>query len=332
MSRCEIVPVRASDEEALRSYWEVQRTAHRHDREFAVVPPLAHLRHALREPSPYHRRELFLAVVDARPVGTAQLGLSDRDNSHLGDLEVAVLPAHRRRGIGTALYQEGLRRLAAQGRTTAVGEAHDTLDGRNAPGPAFGRAMGCAVVHAEDHLVLRLPVPPGERDRLDRLVGGEQYEVLVWGDRCPGEYVDAYCAMLTRMETDVPLGEVDYRPVEWDLARLREYEERTSHAYRRIVAAARRTDGVFGGYSVLFLPHDDSDVLQDDTLIMPAHRGRRLGLRLKLATLEVVLRDHPERRMLHTWTAPDNGAMHHTNTTMGYRPVERLLEMQRAVT
>ena len=94
-------------------------------------------------------------------------------------------------------------------------------------------------------------------------------------------------------------------------------------------AARRRSDGSLCGYSLVFLPHDSGQALQDDTLVMPAHRGQRLGQRLKLATLGVIRDDHPERTSLHTWTDPDNHAMYRTNLGFGYTPVERMREVQR---
>ena len=97
-----------------------------------------------------------------------------------------------------------------------------------------------------------------------------------------------------------------------------------------MVAAARRTsDGTFGGYSLIFVPHGTGEVLQDDTLVMPDHRGHPRGIALKLATLEIVRRDHADRSSLHTWTAPDNHAMDGTNQRFGYRAVEVMHEMQR---
>ena len=63
--------------------------------------------------------------------------------------------------------------------------------------------------------------------------------------------------------------------------------------------------------------------------MMPEHRGHRLGTLLKCATLEIAQREHPERVAIHTDTAVDNHAMQATNRHFGYRPVERLLEMQR---
>ena len=68
---------------------------------------------------------------------------------------------------------------------------------------------------------------------------------------------------------------------------------------------------------------------QDDTLVMPAHRGHRLGLLMKLATLDVIAREHPERLLLHTHTNPANVAMMRTDADVGFRVVERMHEMQR---
>ena len=74
---------------------------------------------------------------------------------------------------------------------------------------------------------------------------------------------------------------------------------------------------------------DPGKVFQDDTLVLPRHRGHRLGLALKVANLRAVQRAHPDRRVLHTWNAEENGPMVAVNNAMGFRPVERLGEYQR---
>jgi GNAT superfamily N-acetyltransferase len=136
--------------------------------------------------------------------------------------------------------------------------------------------------------------------------------------------------MQTRMSADVPIGEIDYEPVVVDEERVRAREGRVFRSFDGITAVARRrSDGVFGGYTQLFLPHGTDDVYQDDTLVMPDHRGHRLGTMLKLATLEILQRDNPDRTAIHTDTAVDNHAMQATNRDFGYRPVERMYEMQR---
>ncbi len=70
---------------------------------------------------------------------------------------------------------------------------------------------------------------------------------------------------------------------------MRAGEKRALRSFDAITAVVRRrSDQVFAGYSQLFLPHGTDYALQDDTLVMPEHRGSRLGTRLKLATLGVL--------------------------------------------
>jgi GNAT superfamily N-acetyltransferase len=111
-----------------------------------------------------------------------------------------------------------------------------------------------------------------------------------------------------------------------DDARLASSEERLMRSYDvRVAAARRRADGVFGGYSLLFVPHGADYGWQDDTLVMPDHRGHRLGAALKAHNYA----DLPgDVRVVHTWTDPDNTAMHHTNTALGFRVVERMAEVE----
>jgi len=302
----------------------------------AVLRSFEALRNTARVPNhPYYQRTLLVALDgQERVVGTCELGGSTADNRHLADLEVTVRPDHRRAGIGRALHDEAVRRIRADGRTSICGEVH--VDARvpdeASPAYAFASALGFEQVHHEDHLVLRLPVPGEHLAALrasvaDRAPG---YDVVTWGNRCPDEYVDGYCEMRTQMSNDVPVGEVDYHPIVIDEERVRTEEERASRSYELVVAAARRaSDGVFGGYSVLYLPRGEADVIQDDTLVMPEHRGQRLGTVLKLATLDVVQRDHRDRVAIHTWTDPKNDAMYRTNLGFGFTAAERMYEMQR---
>jgi GNAT superfamily N-acetyltransferase len=317
----EIREVDVHDDATTRAFHDVEQAAARHDRPHALLRTYDALLSSWRNPSDYHRPRPLVAVVDGEVVGIADLGFSLQDNTHLADLEISVLPTYRRRGIGRALHEEATRLRVAEGRTSACGEAY-AVPGAESPGVAFATAMGYRSVHVEDHLLLHLPATPPEVDPAG-------YEIVTWRGRCPDEHVEAYCAMRTRMNHDVPVGGLDIEPVEMTVERLRTGEERTGRSYDSVVAAARRTDdGVFGGYSLTYLPHGTDHAIQDDTLVMPEHRGRHLGAALKAATLAIVQAEHPGRVAIHTWTDPDNHAMYRTNTRFGYRPVERLHEMQ----
>jgi GNAT superfamily N-acetyltransferase len=328
-----IVEVDPRDEAGLRGYWEAEQAAMRADRPDALLRTWPTLRNTMRGVNPYYRRTLLVAMDGDVVVGSAEIGGSTEDNQHLADLEIGVLPGHRRSGIGRALHDEAVRRARADGRSTVCGEVHiaGAVADDDSPAYAFATGLGFASVHREHHLVLRLPVAAGRLDELrasvsDRASG---YEVVAWRDRCPDEYVAGFCAMKTQMSNDVPIGEVDYQPIVYDEARLRTSEERTGRSHTQLVAAARRADGTFGGYTQMYLPHGEREVIQDDTLVMPEHRGHRLGTVLKLATLDRLLADHADRESVHTWTDPENHAMYRTNLGFGYEVAERMHEMQR---
>ncbi len=68
--------------------------------------------------------------------------------------------------------------------------------------------------------------------------------------------------------------------------------------------------------------------LQGGTLVIPGHRGRRLGLSLKLANLRAVRERFPDCRYVFTTVAGVNDPMNSVNELLGFRDVERALEMQ----
>lgn len=329
-----IVEIDPGDEARLRAFFDTEQAAIRHDRPDAVIRTWPALLALAQIPSPYYRRTFLAAVDDGETVGVADLGGSVGDNEHVAEVEINVRADHRRRGVGRALWEEADRRRRADGRTSVSGEV--CLPVGVTPGTsaayAFADALGFSTVHREDQLVLRLPVDEDYVAAVSAAVEGRatSYEIVTWRNRCPDDHVAAFCEMKTTMSNDVPVGELDYQPIVYDEGRLRTQEQRAARSFDQLIAAARdpRT-GNLVGYSQLYLPHGEDYVIQDDTLVMPDHRGHRLGTALKLATLEILLRDHPERSRIHTWTDPENLAMYRTNTALGFRVAERMHEMQR---
>jgi GNAT superfamily N-acetyltransferase len=325
----EIVEVDPHELTALQRYWDVEQAAQRHDRPWAMPRTfdtlvMVGVKQAYYDHVLLAAVEGDTAVEGGTVVGTADIGLSLVDNQHLAEVEINVRPDRRREGIGRALLTEVSERCRVLQRTTLLGEAHVPAGSGlgSSPGTAFALAAGFADVHVEDHLVLELPAtPPGAAE-----VAG--YRVLTWGTHTPEEHLEQYCAMRTQMSIDVPSGDIDAEPIVFDAERLRTSEARTERLYERVTAVVQADDGSFAGYTLVFLPRGTTGCLQDDTFVMSGHRGHRLGTAMKLATLEVIRRDHPERTALHTWTAIDNAAMQRTNNDFGYRAVERTHELQ----
>jgi GNAT superfamily N-acetyltransferase len=264
---------------------------------------------------------VWLEAVDgSEVVGVAELELPLQENLDLAWCEVDVDTEHRRRGVGRALWQACAERAASAGRTR-MGAEVNVVPGGSTASMDFAVAMGAVEKHREDHLLVDLPVPVASMH--------PSYELVTWRDRCPDEHRAAYLAMRNQMNADVPVGDLDLEPEVLDDDRLAASEARLARAYDvRVVAARRREDGVFAGYSLLLVPHGAHYGWQDDTLVMPEHRGHRLGAALKSANYAGL----PDGiRSVHTWTAPTNIAMYRTNTDLGFRVVEHMFEVEAGI-
>jgi hypothetical protein len=67
---------------------------------------------------------------------------------------------------------------------------------------------------------------------------------------------------------------------------------------------------------------------QGGTLVLSEHRGRRLGMAVKVANLRAFQSEFAKVRVVHSWNAEANGPMVAINDMLGFRPVEYLVEMQ----
>ncbi len=310
----------ASDPAARRAWYDVMDRSARADRPHALLEAFDAFELTVTEPGKHARRVRLEARDGDTLLGVAELELPLTENLDVGWCEVNVLPEHRRRGAGRLLWQEVVDRARAAGRTRVGGEVSVAVVAGGA-GLAYAAAMGAVEKHREDHLLLDLPPAPAVSADVD-----PAYDVVTWRGRCPDEHRGAYLAMRNQMNTDVPDGDLDLEPAVLDDARLASSEERLMRSYDvRVAAARRRSDGAFGGYSLLFVPHGADFAWQDDTLVMPEHRGHRLGAALKAVNYAGL---PASIGLVHTWTAPSNTAMHHTNVALGFRVVEHMHEVE----
>ncbi|MDQ3416553.1 MAG: GNAT family N-acetyltransferase, partial [Actinomycetota bacterium] len=117
----------------------------------------------------------------------------------------------------------------------------------------------------------------------------------------------AYCALKEAMIAEVPLGDLQFEPECWDEQRLREAEAEliAMGRTRLVVAAATGAGSIVAHNEVLHAAHDPGRLYNWDTLVLPGHRGHRLGLSMKVANLRRVQRLHPHGRV-HTDNAAQN--------------------------
>jgi GNAT superfamily N-acetyltransferase len=258
------------------------------------------------------------AVVDGAVAGALRLILPLRDNGTVAILDLAVHPAHRRRGLGRALLTEGLALAAAHGRTDAIADVDEP--GPDTPGRAFALRSGwtCDLLETRRDLVL-----PVDEERLAALEAdaGAGYDVVTWRDRTPDDLLEDRALLARRMTTDAPQGDLPVEEEDWDGARMREHEAVSLARGRTVLSAGAVRDGRLVAYTDLQIPLAQPERAQQaGTLVLREHRGHRLGARMKVAVLRQVAADFPAVRRISTYNSEGNRPMVAVNEALGFRP------------
>lgn len=336
-----IRPVDVSSDDDIARFHTVDVAASRHGRRYATCRPLAELRAAFRARSTSMRRVLLAADDDNRFVGAARIELPLMDNAALGEVDLMVHPETRRLGVGTALAARVRTELERAGRSLVSAwvpgdqlRPDGTCSSSADLGGGFARRWGLTLRNTDVHRVLELPVDESDLDRLATAAAASHagYRIVAFTGACPDEYVDAYCRLKTAMIIEAPMGEVEMEPERWDEARLREEEAELADMRRtRFSAFALTPAGEVAGFNeLLHAAHDVGNAYNWDTLVVPAHRGHRLGMALKVANLRRLQAACPDARRVHTHNAAQNAPMVAVNDAVGFFPVEKVGEWQGA--
>ncbi|MGP5035170.1 GNAT family N-acetyltransferase [Brachybacterium alimentarium] len=293
--------------------------------------------------SPYYRSRRWVAVAEPFEggeviVGSAAVFLAQEENLETIGAHAAVHPDFRGHGIGTALVEEALiPAIRATGRALveSYGEipASGDPDDPTLPVHRLARRLG---IERRNLAVCRvLPLPLEEslltslQDEAEERVGDHRVEV--WFDEVPEEHLADYGTLLRQIELDEPDEDVEHEPAEYTPERIRANERRRRDAGKQaIIAVAIAPDGSFVGNSEVHLQKEPGTTLafQENTLVMPEHRGRRLGLALKVATHRLLRERAPGLRAVVTWNSHVNPWMIGINEKLGYEIAYRELALQ----
>lgn len=326
----EITP---EDPSALHAWWEVGAAASA-ERPFPAWASWEVSRVTWAQARTDLDQVFLLAEVDGRTVGAGRTVHFLADNTHLADLEVYVAPAERRRGVGRALLAELEARAAAAGRTTFLMTVATPVD-RDAAGVPFAAALGYPVASREETKLVDLG-DTGRWAALDAEVEARlgDYRIEVFEDVTPDHWVDGVCAMLRAFIGEIPAGDLDVEAGNWTPGRLREHEARLRDTDRAwVVGVAVAPDGSLCGFTEVGVTRQDPRLGRiGGTLVLPGHRGHALGLGMKLASHRRVRGLFPGCESIETTNADVNAWMNTINERMGYRVVERVLDVQKKVT
>ncbi|MBC9957017.1 GNAT family N-acetyltransferase [Yimella sp. cx-51] len=151
-------------------------------------------------------------------------------------------------------------------------------------------------------------------------------EMVSWAGFTPEQFLPPLARLTTQMNQDVPTGQLSRAAVAVDVDRLLNNPQRMHDQGWVSVMSLALADGEPVGYTELLVSRGVPEfVLQEDTLVLPEHRGRRLGMRLKYAKLRRLMSLPHElvgqRRWFQTYTAQSNLPMQRANgSSDSWRP------------
>jgi GNAT superfamily N-acetyltransferase len=258
---------------------------------------------------------------DGTVVGSAGLVLPQHDNLTMANLIAVVHPEHRRRGLGSELVDLLEAAALERGRTLFLAETQWPVGARDESGEDFAAGRGYAGAQTVLRSTLTLPAEDARLGAALAGDGSDGYVTRTFWDGIPQEWLDGRAELSRRMSTEVPLGDLQLEEESWDADRVAAEYARMAAMGRRVVDtfAVEEASGALVGFTQVQVPRDDPAVaFQQDTLVLPEHRGHGLGLRMKAATARALEQGSPATSAIRTWNADDNTAMLAVNDALGF--------------
>ena len=250
---------------------------------------------------------------------------------------VFVHPDHRRRGHGSRMLEQLVTVARGHGRTLLNAEANwpydGAVDGSGTAPVEFLRRHGFTFGIGDVMRTMDLPVDEAVLERLaaEAAPYHAAYTLRSFVGRVPEELEEGWAALVSRLDVEAPVGQMEREAESADIAELRRKQDVIEAQGRtKFNTVALDASGAVVAYTDLAISrHDPENAFQWGTLVDPAHRGHRLGLAVKVANLRLFQSRPQSATRLRTWNAESNTHMVAVNEALGFRPAERLGEFQK---
>ena len=229
----------------------------------------------------------------------------------------SVHPDQQGRGLGRALLEAQVEQTHTNGRTLLL-----TFTMRDTPAQKllleYGFEIGQAT--AQRRLMpkdIDYSVIQGLADEAGK--HASDYEMVRLDGAAPEELLPELVSLFESIN-DAPLDDIDLTPDAFPVERIRRYEAamaaRGQRVYRMMVR--HKPSGDWAGHTILCVDTLRPGVaMQEDTTVVDAHRGHRLGMWLKASMLLWMHEEQPDLATIDTWNAESNDHMIAVNERLG---------------
>lgn len=299
---------------------------------------------------PYEWYVVLVARNAGAIVGRAGIAMPLDDNTELAHVTLDVLPSAAGAGLGRKLLEAAELFVKGENRKVVMVEtnhpaaalvagASDLILATHGSGALplssrearFAYSAGYDLELVEQFSACALPLPAGVAAELVGKAAARHepaYAVHQWMDSCPEKWAQDF----VRLEQDLSGRDDSAKDQDqdrgnaqgngqWDVARLREAEELSARTGRHTLVSAAEclaTGTLVGFTSISILGHRNDVAFQDDTIVEMAHKGKDVGLQIKVANMEMLMREFPQTRAIYTWNAPENSATLSVNGQLGF--------------
>ena len=238
-------------------------------------------------------------------------------SSHIGQIQVAVVPSYRRKNIAAYILKHIVEKARNLGKDTV------RADTDNPTGLGFCKYLKGERIHREVQHRLYLEDVDWHltKDWLRKGRARSRLTTMEFFQDCPEKDIDEFCRIYTEIINQRPVGDIQEDLITTPESRRIEERSFKKRGIEWNTMIGREHDGQISGVTdIMFNPEEPFRVHQYFTGVLRKYRRRGLAKLLKAEMLMYIRERFPDAEYITTTTAKENKPMRAINKQLGFVP------------